>query len=223
MNVQYDFSVPVRLRTSWMRWASGTMGVGSSRKKSLRSEATVGTSCSSSRSTLSPLSHRCLSCLVRTTEPQRRNRPLCCIPVMRNTECIEIAKQKERVKCGKKEWQIKKIKQKMNERKTERSQKQSSKDEIQIPFLSRNSTMSLSTRGIPHTVCPSSRSVSKATPNTHLAACSGSETSMGGMGSGYTLALGIRILTDERSFCTKNVMQQLHKISSFQKTFLFTE
>lgn len=90
MQVQYDvlicFVAPVRLRTSCLRWGSGTSGMGSSLKKSLRSEATVGTSCSCSRSTLSPLSHRCLSCLVLTTEPHRRNRPLCSIPVTRKQQ-----------------------------------------------------------------------------------------------------------------------------------------
>lgn len=90
MPVQFDilihFLVPVRLRTSCLRWGSGTRGVGSSLKKSLRTEATVGTSCSCSRSTLSPLSHRCLSCLVLTTEPHRRNRPLCCIPGDKQTK-----------------------------------------------------------------------------------------------------------------------------------------
>lgn len=73
----------MRLRTSCLRWGSGTSGMGSSLKNSLRSEATVGTSCSCSRSTLSPLSHRCLSCLVLTTEPHRRNKPLYWIPVTR--------------------------------------------------------------------------------------------------------------------------------------------
>lgn len=76
----------MKLRTSCLRCTSGTSGAGSSLRKSLRREATVGTSCSRSRSTLSPLSHRCLSCLVLATEPQRRNKPLCCIPATRQTK-----------------------------------------------------------------------------------------------------------------------------------------
>lgn len=74
------------MRTSCLRCTSGTSGVGSSLRKSLRREATVGTSCSCSRSTLSPLSHRCLSCLALATEPQRRNKPLCCIPATDQTK-----------------------------------------------------------------------------------------------------------------------------------------
>lgn len=76
----------MKLRTSCLRCTSGKSGVGSSLRKSLKREATVKTSCSRSRSTLSPLSHRCLSCFVLTTEPQRRNKPLCCIPATRQTK-----------------------------------------------------------------------------------------------------------------------------------------
>lgn len=90
---------------------------------------------------------------------------------------------------------------KLNQRITEESQKKSSKDVPKLPFLSRNSTRSLNTRGMPQTICPSSFRVSKATPNTHLAASSGSETRVGAMGSGLTLALGLRILTEDGSLC----------------------
>lgn len=61
--------------------------------------------------------------------------------------------------------------------------------------------MSRSTRGIPHNICPSSLSVSRATPNTHLGTRSGSDSRVGITGSGLTLALGRRILTEEASLC----------------------
>lgn len=73
-----------------------------------------------------------------------------------------------------------------------------------LPFLFRNSTMSLNTMGIPQTICLSSLSLPRGTPKTHLVDSSGSETCVGAVGatgSGLTLAVGLRILTEDRSLC----------------------
>lgn len=63
-----------------------------------------------------------------------------------------------------------------------------------LPLLSRYSTMSLNTRGIPRIICSFSRRVSKVTPNTELGGASGTDTT-----KGLTLAPGLRILTEEGS------------------------
>lgn len=89
----------------------------------------------------------------------------------------------------------------MKQRTAEGSRNKKSKDVPKLPFLSRNSTMSLSTRGIPQTICLSSLSVSRETPNTHLVASSGSETRVGAVDSGLTLAVVLRILTEDGSLC----------------------
>lgn len=78
--------------------------------------------------------------------------------------------------------------------------------------------MSLSTRGMPQTICPSSLSISKATPNTQLEASSGSETRVGEMSSGPTFALGLRILTEDGSFCMERGHEQ--QMSQIQKSLI---
>ena len=75
-----DLLVPVMPDRSCLWWASGTRGVGSSLKNSFSSEDTTCTSDSCCRSTASPLSHRSLSSLVWTTDPDRRNMPWRCTP-----------------------------------------------------------------------------------------------------------------------------------------------
>lgn len=168
-----------------LHWGSGTIGVGSSRRKSFRRDATVGTSPSCSRSTLSPQSHRCLSCLVRTTELHRRNSPMWCSPEIRKQVCLESTKHQHTtgVRIG------------------------------TVPFLFRNSTMSLNTMGIPQTTCPSALSVPKGTPNTHLSGSLGSDTRVGEMGSGLTFAVDLRILTEDGLLCIKTGQQltQMYK------------
>lgn len=187
MKFQNDFLVPVllpvRLIVKCLRWGSGTMGIGSSRRKSFRSEATVGTSPSPCRSTLSPSSNRFFSFLVRTTEPHRRNRPLWCNPADKKTKTFSYLHGLVCWVCIQYQWRKQEL--------------------LMLPSLLRNSTMSLNTIGIPHTVCPSSFSVPKATPNTHLAGSSDSQSCVGARGSGLTLALGRRILTDDGLLCVE--------------------
>lgn len=72
-----------------------------------------------------------------------------------------------------------------------------------LPLILRYSTMSFNTSGIPETICPSSFSVSKATPNTQLGIDSDSITRVEIMGSGLTLAVDRRIFTEAGSLCMK--------------------
>uniref|UniRef100_A0A3Q2D4P5 Uncharacterized protein n=1 Tax=Cyprinodon variegatus TaxID=28743 RepID=A0A3Q2D4P5_CYPVA len=62
--------------------------------------------------------------------------------------------------------------------------------------------MSLKTKGIPKIICPSSFSFSKDTPNTHPGGTLETGTCARGS-SGQTLALGLKILTEDASHCSE--------------------